>query len=452
MIDWSRPFSTRNHPARAYLLQKGVYLLLAFDVWLTMLPHGARYGIGGFNVTHFGWLDAVTPVPTASFYVGLMCLTGSLALLQVLTGGARFLRIAVACLYTLSWSISLFDSYQHHYLLSWILLWTIFMPDVPLESAQRTAVERAPGFGVPMTAITCGIVYAFTALAKSEADWRAGHVLARLSKSKPMGHPSPGVLDPLRDLLISHTGISEQLVWAFIAHSVIALQIVTALGYFAATERDARKSGVRSVMCALALCAALSFHAFAELGGMFDIGWFSYYMLWIAYALLTPATWLAALARLFAWPTGKLARALSEHGPSPDASAALIQLTVTAALLCMVGGWVDLPGALGACIMLAVLLLAWGLLQLRASFTFSAQRLALAGTLTAGAFFLALTQTSARFDFYRRGAGELRAIGNLDQALTMYIKADRYARPGQSRKTQIRELKQMIRATSRDSD
>ncbi len=451
MIDWSRPFTTPGHPARPYLLQKGVYLLLAFDAWLTMLPHGARYGMGGFNVTHFAWLDAWASVPSAAFYVGLMSLIGCLALIHLLAGGGRWLRGTITALYTLSWTISLFDSYQHHYLLSWILLWTVFMPDVRPDNAQRGDADHVRGFGVPMTAITCGIVYGFTAIAKSEADWRAGHVLRRLSNSKVPGHLDPGVLDPLRDLLMSTT-VSEQTAWALIAHSMIALQIVTALGYLAASERDAGGSGLRRIACAFALCAALSFHVFAEVGGMFNIGWFSYYMLWIACALLAPSAWAVALARLISWPGRKLTRLVAAAGGKPRRVSALLYLPIAAAALCTVGGLVDLPGAFISSVLTAALLLAWGLLMLRADNVSSGQGLALAGALTAASYFVVITQTDVRFDYYRRGAGELRALGELEQALAMYRKADRYAGPERSRTKQIRQLKQMIRATSRDSD
>jgi len=455
VIALSRPFSLPYHPARAYLLQKGLYLLLAFDVWLTMLPHGARYGMGGFNASHFGFLDvlfdALGLLPSAAFYVGLLLLTGGLSLMHVLTGGARFLRAAVFALYTTSWLVSLFDSYQHHYLLSWLLLWTVFMPDVEVDAACKRDVAPAYGWGLPMTALTCGIVYAFTAISKSEADWRAGHVLVRLSKSAPPGSSAPGVLDPLRDLLMSWFAIPEYVAWAWIAQSVILLQIVAAVGYFAASGRDGAKSRLRTWACALSLPAVLSFHAFAELGGMFDIGWFSYYMLWIGLVLLTPAAWVAELARVITWPVRRFA-ARFDAVSEPRPAGALLQLTAAAGSCAVLGASLDLPGAGSAGWLLALLILGWGALQVRAAFLGSAQRLAIAGMLTSLACFIAFQQSDARYDYYRWAGGELRSLGALPEALAMYKKADHYAGPGRSRQKQIAELEQMIRATARDSD
>lgn len=455
MIALSRPFSLPYHPARAYLLQKGLYLLLAFDAWLSMLPHGARYGMGGFNVSHFGFLDTLLDAfglqPSAALYVGLLLLTGQLALLHVLTGGARVLRVAVFTLYTTSWLVSLFDSYQHHYLLSWLLLWTIFMPEVEADSACKRDTAPVCGWGLPMTALTCGIVYAFTAVSKSEADWRAGHVLVRLSKSKPPGSNVPGVLDPLRDLLMSWFAIPEYVAWAWIAQSVILLQIVAAIGYFAASGRDGATSAFRRGACALALPAVLSFHTFAELGGMFDIGWFSYYMLWIGFVLLSPSAWLVPAARGFAWFAHIFDRGLARESSSPGMVAA--RLAGSAVVLWSLLAYVlDLPGADAACALACIVILAWGALQIRVNFLDSARRLSLASVWTVLLCFVAFHMSDARYDYYRWAGGELRSLGALPEALAMYKKADKYAGPGRSRQKQIAELEQMIRATARDSD
>jgi hypothetical protein len=145
-------------------------------------------------------------------------------------------------------------------------------------------------------------------------------------------------------------------------------------------------------------------------------------------------------------------RFVTDPARGPSHVSALAQLVVTAAALCLVGQAVDLPGALLASFAVAALLLTWGAIQLHANWTSSAQWLAISGLLTAAAFFLSMTQSTARFDYYRRGAGELRALGEWQHALSLYRKADRYAPPGKSRKKQVDELERMIRATSRDSD
>ncbi len=452
MIDIDRPFTAGAHPARAYLLQKALFSLLAFDAFLTMLSHGGRYGMGGFNVSHVAWLDRWLPVPSAAFYTGLTLLVGLLSSLHVLLGGPRSLRVAIAVLYSLAWMVSLFDSYQHHYLLSWLLLWTAFMPTVPAEAAQTRDAASVQGWGVPMTAITCGIVYAFTVIAKSEADFRAGHVLIRLSRSRPRGDVEPGVLDPLRDLCMSLLGTSEAGAWALLAHTVIALQITLSLGYFAATTRDASRSLGRRFACGTALVAAVSFHAFAQLGGMFDIGWFSYYMLCIGFAVLAPAPALAACARVVAWPGRAWGAWLERRAAHTTGARSLAQAVASAVVLCGLGFALDLPGAKAACGVVAAVVFGACLVALRTDRPAEAQRVALSGALAAAACWGAVTFSDARYDYYRRAGGELRAMGALESALAMYRKAERYAGPGRSRKSRIMELEQMIRAAPRESD
>ena len=65
------------HGARArYLFSKLFLLMLALDTWMLMIGHAGRYGVAGFNVAHFGWLDALLPLPSARSYVAVLLLTG----------------------------------------------------------------------------------------------------------------------------------------------------------------------------------------------------------------------------------------------------------------------------------------------------------------------------------------------------------------------------------------
>jgi hypothetical protein len=104
-------------------------LLLALDTWMLMIGHAGRYGVAGFNVAHFALLDALLPTPVAGLYVGVLVLTGLLSLVVMLTGVRRGSGLLLFALYTLSWSMSMLDSYQHHYLLSLLLLCFAFFPE-----------------------------------------------------------------------------------------------------------------------------------------------------------------------------------------------------------------------------------------------------------------------------------------------------------------------------------
>ena len=128
MNAFERFFYGPHGAARSYLFAKVFPLLLALDTWMLMIGHAGRYGVAGFNVAHFALLDALLPTPVAGFYVGVLVLTGLLALVVALTGVRRGSGLLLFALYTLSWSMSMLDSYQHHYLLSVLLLCFAFFP------------------------------------------------------------------------------------------------------------------------------------------------------------------------------------------------------------------------------------------------------------------------------------------------------------------------------------
>jgi len=142
-----RYFHAEHGACRSYLFSKAFLLLLALDTWMLMLGHAGRYGVAGFNVAHFAWLDALLPLPTADFYVGVLLLTGLLALVTMLTGIRKSTGLALFALYTLSWSMSMLDSYQHHYLVSLILLCLAFFPvtsAAELHPLARVVPEELP--------------------------------------------------------------------------------------------------------------------------------------------------------------------------------------------------------------------------------------------------------------------------------------------------------------------
>ncbi|MBW2211452.1 MAG: hypothetical protein JRG67_10470 [Deltaproteobacteria bacterium] len=122
--------------ARPYLLLRFVLALLAFDTWLNMMPQGAKYGVGAFNVAHFPWFD--TFIPSSAFYLGVLAFTGVLALSQALYRPHRIAIVLVAAGYTLGWSCSLLDSVPYHYLLTLYLVCFVFFPMLSArEEASR---------------------------------------------------------------------------------------------------------------------------------------------------------------------------------------------------------------------------------------------------------------------------------------------------------------------------
>ena len=62
MTAWDRYWFGPVAAVRPYVLERAVLFLLALDSWVQFVPHGGRYGAGGFNVAHFLWLDAIQPL------------------------------------------------------------------------------------------------------------------------------------------------------------------------------------------------------------------------------------------------------------------------------------------------------------------------------------------------------------------------------------------------------
>jgi hypothetical protein len=472
--DPARPFLAPYHPVRAVLLRRGLYLLLAFDAWLVMLEHGGRYGAGGFNVAHFAWLDALVGVPTPGLYVGLLVAAGLWALTLAFVRPAWPEKLGLALIYTASWAISLHDSYQHHYLLSWLLLWCAVLPEPSCADARDPAAPPRRAIGLSLGAFTCAIVYAFTALSKTSAEWRSGAVLARITGGELEGAGNTGLLGPLIHGASELTGSPARRIYALLSWSLVGVQLVIALAYAVSPGRDLPRPGaesspvskskragtraskaktgtpsatgwrtLRARLCGLGLLCAGAFHLTAELAHVFEIGWFSYYMLWTALTLLAPAGFLSLLARVLAPRTftALWERVLARgRGQATLAWASAL----LSALLLTCGVRLDLPGALAGCGALAALLagVAWRC-ALRGQVTALAPWMRAAG-LACLALWASVGLTQVRFDFYRRWAGELVQLGELEQALALYRKAEDHAPPGKSRARRIEQLERQL--------
>ncbi len=422
------PWEAPHHPVRPLLLSRGLYALLTLDVWVLMLQHGGRYGVGAFNVAHFDLLDWLLPAPGPSLYLGLLVAAGLYAFAGAFGLLLRGEALLLWALYTLAWMLSMHDSYQHHYLLSWLLGFAICAPRLSIqECLAPEARTREASF--PLFATGCGLVYVFTAISKSSPAWLSGAVLRRLSDDG-------GALTLAPRLLLA-VGFRESDAWHFAAFTILVSQLSIALGFFAACFRDARPNRVLGAVCSLALIAALVFHVSSELTPSFAIGWFSYYMIWFAAVCLVPASWLSAVLNMIARFRTLSPMRLST--PRARLGAAAFSLSIAVAWL----GMEALPG-----VGLSVLLFTCAWLIRGWWRPFDPAEPAFANTLlpalAIGALAATLSLANVRFDYYRRLAGELSRMGQREAALSFYRLAERHAPVGQSRKTKIRELEQSL--------
>jgi hypothetical protein len=388
---WDRYLFTPVSAARLWLVRAGTLAMLALDVWITRVGPGWRYGASEFNVAHFGWLDAVAPAPTAARYLGALVLVGlGSAVVAADARAPRALLAAVTVLYTWTWAISMQDGYQHHYLLTWVLAGLVLLPRVTLaELSPPRENATASAWSYAVVAVTCGLVYAYGAVAKLEPEWLGGHVFHRIADASPAASAR----------LLREVAETEALRWRVLSAGVVLAELLLAAAFALAPLRD-RTPRIPRVAWIVALGTALAFHLGIQMIGL-GIGWFSWYMLLFALAFLSPHRWVTritqALARLAALARGMAA-------PRTGVMAALL----AAAVLATVGSLLRLPGMLEACLTAAAVLVAAALLSARRGTGPAVAGYARAAALAAVVMALAITLSAARHDFHRFAAGDAR--------------------------------------------
>lgn len=513
MRAFERFFYSEFGASRAYLFAKGFLLLLALDTWMLMIGHAGRYGIAGFNVAHFGWLDAVQPIPTAPLYIAVLMLAGLLALVIVLTGIRRTSVLTLFALYTYSWAMSMLDSYQHHYFVSLVLLCLAFFPQtsasqihplpppVPdsdklqrrkqreldrhaqaeirglvyavsvvaiaaayalIDASEHTWIafflfasaialatfayspEPRPGgilltsgFGYGLLGASVAIVYTYTAIAKIDAAWLEGHTLLRISSVEQ-------VFGGLADYA-ERFGVERQRFFGLLSTAVIPQELALGLCYLLAVHQDRVARTWIEIACLVGFGLSIVLHVGAEAMGL-EIGWFSYYMLLLACCYLLPLRVVDRLATVFTWPARflqKQAHALEQQSPPLPLQNAALALGC-GLLLGMIGYMVDLPGALFATGVAAAVLLAITLAAQLGRRRRDPRPYAVATALAGCMMWIAIAASPVRWDFYRYLGGDLSRRGELEAALEVYTRGERYAPPGQSRKSRIADLERKL--------
>lgn len=414
---WDRYWHRPRPPARPHMFVRGFLLILSLDLVMTHLGHGARYGHGDFNVAHFRAIDLAFPVGvTASVYVGSLLVCSFLAFVAALAVPKRWTRLLIVgltTLYTAAWSFSMLDSYQHHYLLSLVLLNICFFPRAHLESPSG---EATPNWAWPLVVVTLAIVYGFAAVSKLEAAWLSGEAFLRVA---------PQALSGLRDVLgLEVATFRTTVVW--LSRGVPALQAFVALALVLSQWPNQAPWLKRTRV--LAWSAAVLFHLLAEVLGL-RVGWFGAYMIWTMTFVLWPYGW------NLRWPQG-----VPESGRGRTAAACLGLFAAVG--VGIFGWWVDLPGSIAACGICGALIAVVVAFQLAGGHTLTTACPSYALPLAAGLWCLMSAVTfqisEVRFDYYRFAGGSHARMGQWEQALAAYRKANRYAPAGKNRQAQER--------------
>ncbi|MBW1876239.1 MAG: hypothetical protein JRI98_12915 [Deltaproteobacteria bacterium] len=349
--------------------------LLAFDTWLNMMPQGAKYGVGAFNVAHFPWFD--TFIPSSAFYLGVLAFTGVLALSQALYRPHRIAIVLVAAGYTLGWSCSLLDSVPYHYLLTLYLVCFVFFPMLSARAAFSRS-DRAPRGSIApyvLFCVTTAIVYFYV------AAWAAAE---------------------------------GQSYW---------LPMACCAAYLIASMQDRAELPALRMVAPVLMAAPVAFHLFAP-----QQGWLPIYMIGIAFVVFMPTPWIHSVGRTLTQPARSLVEGRSEEDGTDERAAQVFYMSLVGLVVApMVSMFVDMPGVKTGCTLTAIAMLF--VMGRQLYFTPRWRPVWRVASLFGGclALWITVTTSTTRFDYYREGALDADRRGDHDAAMMFREKADRYA-------------------------
>ncbi len=360
--------------ARPYLLLRFVLALLAFDTWLNMMPQGAKYGVGAFNVAHFPWFD--TFIPSSAFYLGVLAFTGVLALSQALYRPHRIAIVLIAAGYTLGWSCSLLDSVPYHYLLTLYLVCFVFFPMLSARAAFSRSDHAPRGSVAPyvLFCVTTAIVYFYV------AAWSAAE---------------------------------GQSYW---------LPMACCGAYLIASIQDRAELPALRMVAPVLVAAPIAFHLLAP-----QQGWLPVYMIGIALIVFLPTASIHSVGRALTRPARSLVEGRSEDGTDERTAQVFYMSLVGLVVAPMVSMFVDMPGVKTGCTLTAIAMLF--VMGRQLYFTPRWRPVWRVASLFGGclALWITVTTSTARFDYYREGALDADRRGDHDAAMMFREKADRYA-------------------------
>ncbi|MGE0867069.1 MAG: HTTM domain-containing protein [Kofleriaceae bacterium] len=238
--------------------------VLAIDAVLAV-AHATRYGAGGFNVAQLPLLDAIGPTRIGYEVGQLIC---AYAFVLVAFGVAtRVLLPLAAALYAWMYFGSQVDGYQHHYLVSLVLVVACFIPWQRPDGSQPST--RVRSWALRLLLVQLGIMYLWAAISKLDPAWLDGSTLARQLQGWP------------RTLIDATVGIKAAAVLSVVAELALAATIWMRRAWW------------------IALPIGFAFHLMIACGG-FEIGLFAFVM-FALYIFVVPDAawiWLAELAPL----------------------------------------------------------------------------------------------------------------------------------------------------------
>ncbi len=360
----------------------------------------------------FVWLDHVPWNMSPALYVGVMVLAGLCAFFVAFSPSHVIPRICVFLLYTYGWSMSMLDSYQHHYFLSLVLFCACFISGHVFGGHYPEQKHEVWPFR--LVTITVALLYLFAALSKLESGWRDGRLLADMIDASNLDR-----LSLLQRVLGHHF-------WPAMSALVITGESLLAIAYMLIPW-------LSRPMRWMALMLGVCVHLGIEFSGL-HIGWFSYYMILLAIMVFVPSSWVsrAERLRLSAWD--------SQLRPSGFHVLGFLAAVSIAAYV------VDLPGARIALATYSVMLAGVFLYGALTGRSETLREISNAGLGSVLVLVLAIGISDVRFDYYRYAGKDAERKGELQVALRAYTKAEQYAPRGKSRAHKIGRLRQALSA------
>jgi hypothetical protein len=164
--------------------------LLALDA-LLQIRHAPRYSAGGFNVAQIPLLDGLGP--SRGSYAVCELINAWLFTLAAVGVATRWVVPPAAAIYAWLYFGSQLDSYQHHYLVSLILLCACFVPwQRPRDATPTTRVAT---WALRLILVELAIMYLWAAISKMNAAWVDGRTL------------STQIIGPMRHVVDATVGV-----------------------------------------------------------------------------------------------------------------------------------------------------------------------------------------------------------------------------------------------------
>ena len=392
-------------------------MLLAYDLWLIGLSHAPRYGAGGFNVAHLDFLSMSLPTPIPDTIGALYLSAGAISIWVAVGLVGRWGVFCCAFLYSLAYFWSQADSYQHHYLLCLCLFLFLGEPwsrqhivsdkalrDTTGETRSKSIITvMCRGTALDALMFQMALIYGWTALAKCEPVWLSGETLSKIVSNIQVRQTIESVG--------AWFGLSSLETFAWSAWGVMIGEWFAAFAFIIRPLRS------------FAFFVIPWFHVMVEWIG-FDIELFSYYMILLNIALLSPPVFWRSLDRLLMkhemnapLDEGEAVQSVISQRPIFG-----FTLAVFVALYSSLIVWgIPLEGAgwgaviAGICICLSVIE------RLRRPVGGLALCLGLLGSM--GVHYALKNQVTTaefRFDYYRMWGGDLKRRGELREALRIY--------------------------------